>query len=389
MSLLDRNENPDVYYDGQYWNNLDCTNWMINRRISGDESVNWWKHFLSRTGKVFERALILNCGNGWVEREMIDGGLIKEAVGIDYSESLLDEARSAAEGRRLQYVQANVNSDALPPGPFDLVVNHAAAHHVTRLDRVFRSICQLLPEEGWFISFDYVGPHRNQYALDAWEQACKVNNALPLGVRQSMFYPWMDLLIQVDPTEAVHSELIVETLHRYFLVDEFVTVGGALAYPVLTHNVQLFNADRAERERWGQVVLDRDSEYLAENPESSLFAYFTARPNKEVLSNAPALAGWKAAEDVRETQAAENGGRYYEPSVLSNLSWELYRLKMENSELGRELETIQKSFLYSHLTKTLDAPLVRRLLRSRLVRSLSQSGRSLRSGKSTKDPVRR
>ena len=131
MSLLDRNENPDVYYDGQYWNNLDCTNWMINRRISGDESVNWWKHFLSRTGKVFERALILNCGNGWVEREMIDGGLIKEAVGIDYSESLLDEARSAAEGRRLQYVQANVNSDALPPGPFDLVVNHAAAHHVT------------------------------------------------------------------------------------------------------------------------------------------------------------------------------------------------------------------------------------------------------------------
>ncbi len=31
------------------------------------------------------------------------------------------------------------------------------------LDRVFRQICRVLPEDGWFVSFDYVGPHRNQY----------------------------------------------------------------------------------------------------------------------------------------------------------------------------------------------------------------------------------
>lgn len=147
------NENSEVYYESHYWNNLDCTNRMINARVSGDETINWWSHFASRTGRVFDRALILNCGNGWVEREMFDGGLFKEAVGIDYSQSLLDDARSAAGDRPLSYLQANVNDDALPDGPFDLVVNHAAAHHVTRLDRVFRSICCLLPEDGWFISF--------------------------------------------------------------------------------------------------------------------------------------------------------------------------------------------------------------------------------------------
>ncbi len=370
MPPLDVNENPEVYYEGQYWNNLDCTNRMINRRISGDESVNWWRHFASRTGKVFERALILNCGNGWVEREMLDGGLIREAIGIDYSETLLDEARCLAEGRRIRYVQTNVNSDALPVGHFDLVVNHAAAHHVMRLDRVFRSICQLLPEDGWFISFDYVGPHRNQYSFDAWDQASKVNETLPEQVRQSMAYPLLDLFVQVDPTEAVHSELIVETLRRYFHVDEFVPLGGALAYPVLTHNAQLFGVDRGEREHWGQVVLDRDAEYLSENPQSALFAYFTAQPNKKVLSNEAALTGWEVAENVREAQAVQNGGKYYEPSVLGALSWELYGLQAANRDLHRELDTIRSSFLYSQLTRVLAAPLARRLLQTRLVRSL-------------------
>ena len=119
MNLRDVNDS-ELYYAGQYWNSLDCTNQMINRRISGDVSVNWWKHFGNRTGKTFERALVLNCGNGWVEREMFDGGLFKAAVGLDYSEDLLNEAEAAVEGRPLEYVRMNVNTEALPPGPVRL-----------------------------------------------------------------------------------------------------------------------------------------------------------------------------------------------------------------------------------------------------------------------------
>jgi SAM-dependent methyltransferase len=372
MAHRDSNEASEVYYTGVYWNNLDCTNRIINRRISGDESVNWWRHFANHTGKVFERALILNCGNGWVEREMFDGGLFKEAVGIDHSGPLLSEAEAAAEGRPLRYTRMNVNTEALPTGRFDLVVNHAASHHVNRLDHLFRSICTLLPEEGWFISLDYVGPHRNQYAPDAWNEAWRLNQRLPEHLRQSMEYPLLPLFIEVDPTEAVHSELIVETLYRYFYVDEFVPLGGALAYPVLTHNKALFSeaVGSAERERWGQVVLERDADYLAEHPDSNLFAYFTAQPNKDVLLDRDALAAWEAAEDLREAEAVENGGRYYEASMLSEVYWALAVQDQAARDLQRELQTIRASFLYSRLTKMLGSPLVRRVLESRLVRSL-------------------
>jgi SAM-dependent methyltransferase len=368
----DVNEDSTIYYEGQYWNSLDCTNRMINHRISGDEAINWSRHFAIRTKRVFERALILNCGNGWVERAMLDDGLIKEAVGIDYSESLLNEARSAAEGRPLHYVQMNINTDDLPAGPFDLVVNHAAAHHVMRLNRVFKSLCDLLPEDGWFISFDYVGPHRNQYSIHAWDQAWRLNQTLPENVRQSMDYPLVDLFVQIDPTEAVHSELIVETLQRYFHVSEYVPLGGALAYPLLTHNSQLFsaNVDSHEREYWGQLVLDRDTEYLTQNPESSLFAYFTAQPNKSVLSNHEELEALELRENMREARAAEGDGTYYDRSLLNALYWERALLQNGIKDLQEELEAIRGSFLYSHLTKLLDTQPARRFMQSRLVRSL-------------------
>jgi SAM-dependent methyltransferase len=373
MNPRDVNDS-ELYYAGQYWNSLDCTNRMINRRISGDVSVNWWKHFADRTGRTFERALVLNCGNGWVEREMFDGGLFKAGVGLDYSEELLNEAEAAAEGRPLEYVRMNVNTEALPSGPFDLVVNHAAAHHVTRLDRLFRSICRLLPEDGWFVSLDYVGPHRNQYAADAWNQAWRLNQTLPEQLRQTMDYPLLPLWIEIDPTEAVHSELILETLYRYFHVDEVVPLGGALAYPVLTHNKQLFSVavDSAERERWGQFALERDAEYLAENPESSLFAYFAAQPDKEALANQAALTAWETAEELREARASDNAGRYYEDSMLNEVYWALAVQAQTTRGLQRELQTLRSSYLYSHLTRMLEVPVVRRLLRTRLVRSFKR-----------------
>ena len=104
--------------------------------------------------RTFERALILNCGNGWVERELLASGLILEAVGIDYSDRPpgAGEEAAAEGGLPLTYEQVNVNTAAFPDGEFDLVVNHAAAHHIAAIDRVFRELCRKLPDDGWFVS---------------------------------------------------------------------------------------------------------------------------------------------------------------------------------------------------------------------------------------------
>ena len=96
---FDVNDNSDVYYADTYWNNFPVVRARINERISGDPDRQWFEHFAEVTGRVFRRALILNCGNGWVERVLVEHGLVHEAVGIDYSTDLLEERRGPRRQR--------------------------------------------------------------------------------------------------------------------------------------------------------------------------------------------------------------------------------------------------------------------------------------------------
>jgi SAM-dependent methyltransferase len=382
------NENSDVYYAGTYWNDFEVVRDRINERISGDPARTWHQHFGQVTDKTFKRALILNCGNGWVERELIQHGLIAEAVGMDYSQDLLEEATAAAReaGLPLTYQQANVNTGAFPSGEFDLVVNHAAAHHIASIDRVFREACRILPDDGWFVSFDYVGPHRNQYRLDAWEEAWKLNEELPASLRQDMVYPPIHAMLVIDPTEAIHSELILETFERYFTNSEFAPLGGAIAYPLLTHNARMFAAaDDAERAHWINRILAVDNRFLAEHPDSSLFAYFAGTPRKSVLQEDALLAEWEAHEVQRERSAQENGGEYY---VRGPLSVALLALEQEQAarqgaeaqvaQLQSELQAIRGNFWYPKIKRALDAEATRRVRQNGAVRRVEQLVRGAR-----------
>lgn len=320
------NANSGVYYTGKYWNDLKAVRDRLNVRVAGDPDTEWSAHFAAAVGHPFKRALILNCGNGHVERGLIADGVVAEAVGIDYSHDLIAEARreAAAADLPLRYQQMDVNTVAFPDEPFDLVVNFAAGHHIACIDRVFRALCRLLPEDGWFVSWDYVGAHRNQYPYEAWDAAHQLNQTLPERFRQHMRYPHLPTMLATDPTEAIHSELIEGTFRRYFTVEEYVPLGGELAYPLLTHNDAFWSQpDDGARAAVVETILDADADYLADRPHTSLFAYFSGRPDKAVLERPDDLAGWTAEEDTREDQARAAGGEYYPHTALQAAMLEL------------------------------------------------------------------
>lgn len=372
------NENPTVYYGGGYWNELEVVNETLNQRIGGRTLGPWFHDFSERCGKTFKRALILNCGNGWVERDMISAGLIAEAVGIDYSESLLQEARQAAatHGLPLQYRQMDVNSAEFPSEEFDLIVNYSAAHHISMIDRVFRELCRILPEDGCILSFDYIGPHRNQYTLEAWDRARMLNDELPPHVRQSMVYPHLPTMLCKDSTEAIHSELMLKTLHRYFDVERFVPLGGAIAYPLLTGNERLFDLDdKDEQAMWAGEVLRFDQEFLDEHPDSSLFAYFVARPNKTSLEQTDALRQWEEEEFDREDRARTNGGEYYPRTAFQDVyirlvaeNRESERLRRKCSDLQEQLQAIEGDPVFPRLASLRQSRLVRTVRNTTAVR---------------------
>jgi hypothetical protein len=159
------------------------------------------------------------------------------------------------------------------------------------------------------VSWDYVGPHRNQYSRTQWEAAIAVNSELPDEVRQELVYPDIELMIATDPSEAVHSELVLPMIDRYFDVEWIRRLGGGIAYPILTHNDRLHDAAPAVREPWVEHVMQADQRFVEQSPEHNLFAFVVARKRSH-LPPEQALIDWEYEERVREEQALANGREY-------------------------------------------------------------------------------
>ena len=154
MALNEKDSSSEVYYTGKYWNDLDQVRSHLNRLATGNPDLDW----MSKVLELHEpgRALILNCGNGWVERELYDRGLILSAIAIDISESLLAGAEANKGNRPIQYLKADINSFEFPLSEFDFVINHAAIHHTAWIDRTMRGVAKALKPDGFFVNWDYV-----------------------------------------------------------------------------------------------------------------------------------------------------------------------------------------------------------------------------------------
>lgn len=82
------NENNNVYYNGNYWNDYPECLKEINYRLFS-ENIDYKQFLIKNNLNNFKHALILNCGNGWVERELYDYKIIKSATCVEYNHNLI------------------------------------------------------------------------------------------------------------------------------------------------------------------------------------------------------------------------------------------------------------------------------------------------------------
>jgi hypothetical protein len=202
-------------------------------------------------------------------------------------------------------------------------------------------------------------------------------------LRQDLQYPHLPTMLAVDPTEAIHSELIMETFRRYFTVEDHAPLGGAIAYPLLTHNQRFLDAmQKADQSKWVEWILEADDRFLADHPEASLFAYFAGRPNKAVLQQTEQLSRWEGEEAEREHRARASGGEYYPRGALVTAVIDLEIAQRESDAalarvdaLQSEIATVKSSVLYRCIHRVFDARLVRLARRNRSVRKVGGKAR--------------
>lgn len=258
----------------------------MNQRCSGDPTVTWQQHFKKNFAKKpFSKALFIMCGNGWVEREFFDLGIVTSADAFDYSQDLLDEAEGEKGTRDISYFQADVNTLQLPENEYDLVVNMAGLHHVQFLNRFQIQLVKSLNQSGKMVSFDYVGPTRNQYPAHQWAIAKKVNRLLPSQIQAELNYPDLRTMLSTDPTEAINSAQILKTHDLYFSFDDYRAVGGGIAYLLLTHNTSFFQAQKRIQTAYARALTKIDAKLTDRKQLPVLFAYWVSSPKKSTLKN--------------------------------------------------------------------------------------------------------
>jgi SAM-dependent methyltransferase len=307
------NPNSQVYYSGTYWNDFPMVLEYMCENFTGDKSKWWVQDFQERFAQEpFENGLFVNCGNGWVEREFIDKGIVRKAIAFDYSSDLLLSAMDKKGNRPIDYFRTDVNRIFFKKNYFDLIVNVAALHHVQYINRLCWNLCKALIPKGIFVNFDYIGPHRNQYSLLNWALINLSNLTLSSKVRKSpLVKPHLPTMLYTDPTEAIHSELIFNTVEQYFDIVERHDTGGGIAYEILTHNNKLKNIPPHELNLEIEKILWIDKKLTSIKIIPPLFSYFIAKPQKKILHDFETIMLSQQQEEKREFWAKNHEGNYY------------------------------------------------------------------------------
>jgi SAM-dependent methyltransferase len=301
-----------VYYAGKYWNDHPLVLRHINEDLTGDPEVLWTVDFERRfCANPFDSGLFLNCGNGWVEREFIDRGMVRRAIAFDYSADLLAQAEQNRGSRPIDYMHADANVVEFDDDQFDLVVNVGALHHVQYIERMAQVLCRCLRTNGILVAFDYIGPARNQYSRRHWKMVLNANRGLSRHLRKpALFRRPLAYMLWADATEAIHSDQVLTALGARFDLLERHDTGGGLAYEIITHNPRFF--EPSPRDGTDEAVtrlLADDRRLTLAGALPPMFSYYLARPRKEALLS-PVPAARCEAEARRELWAARHLGTY-------------------------------------------------------------------------------
>ena len=237
------------------WAESETVKLYINKRISGNEHKNSYRMVIDEYGQ-FDRALIVGCGSGALERDLFRLGFFNEAVGVDIAEESLKLARKKSKEDgidKIKYINLDLESKDLKKlGFFDVIIVNMVAHHIFNLNSFFKRITNLLTDSGRLIMQEYIGPNRFQHdkktiriinsILSVLDDNFKINQ-MPgsgLSIKNNYVPNTVEHFLATDPSEAINSEKIMSNFKKYFITESQRSFGGNVNHMLLSGIVDNF-----------------------------------------------------------------------------------------------------------------------------------------------------
>jgi len=229
----------------------------------------------------FGNVLIVGCGNGWLERQLYDLGIGKHFDAFDMSEKYINEAKELKQSRPIDYFLDDINSmSKIEDNKYDAVFNFAVLHHAMNIEYALKKLASCLKNNGLMFNEEYVGPARNQYSDDHVNIMLEIMSDLPKKFRTKAKFLRPPLAnFRVEPSEAIHSDLILPLIPKYFDIVYQRNLNGGVAYQILHNNIDEFNdTSNSESVKWLEYLLQRDLQFTENCKVPVLFWYGVCTP---------------------------------------------------------------------------------------------------------------
>ena len=128
--------------------------WGVDYGEIGRNQVRGKLHkLLGKPLPTFGRSLEIGAGTGYFTLNMLQDGVVREAVATDISGGMLDALQANAQRIGVEVETVACDAEELPfdAASFDLVLGHAVLHHIPHLDRAFAEFRRVLRPGGAFL----------------------------------------------------------------------------------------------------------------------------------------------------------------------------------------------------------------------------------------------
>ena len=228
-----------------------------NSIISGNPDISYEDYVVEKylKNRTNLSMISIGCGEGNHELKFAAHNNFEKIIGVDLSENRIKAAQNKADSlglKNINFISGNGNHEEFYSSinaQFDVILFDNSLHHLKNVaDLLGNQISKLLKDDGILIIKEYIGSNRLQWSSS---QLKFVNNLLieiPLELRKifqtnmfkkKVYGPGIIRMIISDPSEAVDSNSILPSLHKYFIVEEEKYLGGNIYLPLfkdIAHN---------------------------------------------------------------------------------------------------------------------------------------------------------
>lgn len=193
------------------------------------------------------KILVLGCGLGKLERDLIRYEFIQEAHGIDFSKVSIENAKVAAKkekfDKKLKYFHADLNKKFPEELDFDydVVICDMVLHHIENPLRLLKKVKKYMHSQSFLLVNEYVGPNRFQHSSETVELVNAFLNSLPDHLKvehinksseKKLNHKNINVadLIAADPSEAINSERVLPSLRKLFDENYIKSYGGNIVH---------------------------------------------------------------------------------------------------------------------------------------------------------------